>query len=353
MDDSRRRDHASRAGTAGEAGGRGDSTRRGFLRKAGLAAAAAAAAPGVSDLFRLAEAHAQTHEQLRTPFGPDDQRGAVNRITPQKVLEAIRLVKEGKVIDFGRTYEKGMPLFGNRVFSVLIPTTGGPFGDNKTTYHDEIATLQIGQVGTQFDGLGHIGIGDQWYGGRKTSDLIDVFAGSGSDGLKALGIHNCGPVVTRGVLVDVAGSKGVQQLDPKYQVTPTDLEGALQRARVDIRPGDVVVLHTGWGSLWMKDNETFNKQEPGIGVEAAKWLASKQAVVVGADSWAVEIVPNPDAKLAFPCHQELITRNGIYLHENCATERLVQNNVREFLYMFFPLKIKGGTGSIGAPIAIV
>ncbi len=323
-------------------------SRREFLATIGLAAAAAAAAPALLD---AAEARAQ--ETLRSPFGPDDQRGAANRITPAKVLEAIRLVKQGKVLDFGRVYEKAMPLFGNRTFALHTPTSGGPFGDNQTRYNDEILFTQLGQVGTQFDGLAHIGIGDTFYNNTKFSDMIDSSGAGGTDGFQKLGVHNVGPIVTRGLFLDVAGAKNMAMLPPKYEIGVADLEAALSKAKVDIRPGDVVYIHTGWGSLWMKDNATFNSGEPGIGMEAGKWLVSKQIVMCGADQWGIEVVPNPNPRLAFPVHQEFITRNGIYNHENCATEVLKANDVREFLLMFFPLKLKGATGSPGAPIAII
>jgi kynurenine formamidase len=304
--------------------------------------------------MRIDEALAQAAPaDLRSPFGPDDQRGAANRITPAKVLEAVRLVRQGKVLDFGRVYEKGMPVFGNRVFALFTPSTGGPFGDNKTTYNDEVVTAQIGQVGTQFDGLAHVGIGDTYYNNTKLSDMVDAGAAGGADGFKRLGVHNVGPIVTRGVLVDVAGYKGVATLAPRYEITAADLEGALLKSRLDIRPGDAVYIHTGWGALWMKDNATFIGSEPGIGVEAGRWLVSRQIVLCGSDNWAIEVVPNPNPRLAFPVHQEFIPRQGIYNHENCATEVIVQSEVREFLLMFAPLKLKGATGSPGAPIAVV
>ena len=324
-------------------------TRRDLLATLGLTVAGTVAAP-----TRLDAVLAQSQpEALRSPFGPDDQRGAANRITPAKVLEAIRLVKQGKVLDFGRVYERGMPLFGNRVFALYTPTSGGPFGDNQTRYNDELLTAQIGQVGTQFDGLAHIGIGDTFYNNTKLSDMVDSSAAGGTDGFKKLGVHNVGPIVTRGVLLDVAGYKATTMLPPRYEITAADLEGALQRARLDIRPGDAVYVHTGWGSLWMKDNATFTSGEPGIGVEAGRWLVSKQIVMCGSDNWGIEVIPNPNARLAFPVHQEFIPRNGIYNHENCATEVLLQNEVREFLLVFAPLKLKGATGSPGAPIAVV
>jgi kynurenine formamidase len=323
-------------------------SRRGLLARLGLALAGTAAP------LRLDEALAQSARgDLASPFGPDDQRGAAKRITPAKVLEAVKLVRQGKVLDFGRVYEKAMPLFGNRVFALYTPSAGGPFGDNKTTYNDEILTTQVGQVGTQFDGLAHVGIDGTFYNNTRLTDMLDPGAAGSSEGFRKLGVHNVGPIVTRGVFLDVAGYKGVPVLPPKYEITVADLEGAAQKARLEIRPADAVYFHTGWGSHWIKDNATFTAGEPGIGVEAGRWLVSKQIVLCGADNWAIEVVPNPNPRLSFPVHQDFIPRNGIYNHENCATEVLVQNDVREFLLMFMPLKIKGATGSPGAPVAVI
>jgi kynurenine formamidase len=112
------------------------------------------------------------------------------------------------------------------------------------------------------------------------------------------------------------------------------------------------VIHTGWGALWMKDNPRFVESSPGIGIAAAQFLADKEVVVVGADTWGVEVMPNPDSSLSAPVHQLLIARNGIYLHENLITDALARDSVYEFAYMFAPLRLKGATGSPGNPIAI-
>jgi len=112
------------------------------------------------------------------------------------------------------------------------------------------------------------------------------------------------------------------------------------------------LFHTGWGKHWINDNATFNSGCPGIGLEAAAWLIDKGVAVVGADTWPVEVVPNPDPDLAFPVHQELIPKNGIFIHENIATERLIDAGVSEFAYIFSPMPTKGATGSPGAPLAV-
>jgi kynurenine formamidase len=219
-------------------------------------------------------------------------------------------------------------------------------GKNQANYHDDIISGELTQIGTQFDGLGHLGIGELFYNGNKKSDFVTP------DGFKKLGVENVGPIVTRGVLIDVAKYKGVPRLSSPYAISVADLTGALQREKVEIHSGDVVLIHTGWGSLWMKDNATFNANSPGIGVPAGEWLASKEVVVVGSDNWGVEAFPNPDPNLTAPVHQLMLAKNGIYLHENLATEELARDNVYEFVYMFSPLRLKGATGSPGNPIAI-
>src|SRR5688572_3344250 len=144
-------------------------------------------------------------------WGADDQRGAANRITPAKVLEAVALIKKGSVYQLGRVYEAGMPMFASRHYSLRIPYVFGPNGTNQMTYHDEIISAEMGQVGTQFDGLGHIGIGDLFYNGNRRTDFARP------EGLTKLGIENVGPLITRGVLIDVARFKGVAQLQAGYE----------------------------------------------------------------------------------------------------------------------------------------
>ena len=135
-------------------------------------------------------------------------------------------------------------------------------------------------------------------------------------------------------------------------ITVKDVEAALKAANTSITPGDAVFFHTGHGLLWKKDNEAFIKGEPGIGVAVAEWLVKQKVVVVGADSWAVEVVPHEDPKTGFPCHNILLTRNGIYQHECLDLTDLAKDGVTEFAYIFSPLRLKGATGSPGNPIAV-
>lgn len=299
-----------------------------------LAAALLAATPAMAD-----EA---TKEEL----------GRSAMMTPQKVAEALSLVKNNEVLSLGRVYQAEMPLFGARAFAIRATAglAGGPVGKNQTIWMDDFLATEIGQVGTQFDGLAHIGVHIDdvatFYGGHTGADVF------GPTGVKALGIEKVKPFFTRGVLFDIAGLKG-QMLEGGTEITVADLEAALERQGVEPPgEGDVALIHTGWGSLWMEDNERFNGSAPGIGMEAGQWFVDRGVVIVGSDTWPVEVVPNPDAEQAFPVHQLFLPQNGIFIHENVATERLAEAGVNEFAYIYAPVPIKGATGSPGAPLAL-
>jgi kynurenine formamidase len=172
------------------------------------------------------------------------------------------------------------------------------------------------------------------------------------NGFSKLGIEHVGAIMTRGVLIDVAALKGVAVLPDTYEITVADLQGALARQKLTLQPGDAVIIHTGWGTLWGKDNARYQRVSPGVGTAAAEWLAKQDPMLVGADNTAVEISPNPDSQLAGPGHQILIVVNGIHLLENLRLDELAARRVYEFALIVEPLKIQGGTGSTVAPIAI-
>jgi kynurenine formamidase len=344
-------------------------SRRDFLRgavAAGVTAGMAAGSTGTAAAVDGAEAANQAQETPLGPrwwpsrWGPEDEAGASNRITPEKVLEAARLIRSGKIYELGRMYESGMPFFGSRIFQLRVPGTpsGGPVGNNRLVFHDEFVVSELGQVGTQFDGLGHIGVQisqtpfdhsqTRFYNGFTEAEVATP------NGLTKLGVEKVKPFFTRGILVDIAGFKG-GMLDVGVEISLADVRGALGRQRVDensIRPGDAVFVNTGWGSLWMKDNTRFNSGEPGIGLEVARWLADKQISLVGSDTWATEVVPNPNPDLVFIVHNELLTKHGIFNHENLDFGGLIADQAWEFVYVFAPMRIKGATGSPGRPIAL-
>lgn len=299
----------------------------------------------------VSHVHADGHAMLKSPYGEGDMAGASNLMTAQKAMEATALMKTGTVVSIGRTYERDMPLFGARVFAVRGTggLAGGPLGENNVIWMDDFLSTEIGQVGTQFDGLAHIGIGGEqnlFYGGTPAEEV------TGSYGVKKLGIEHVKPFFTRGILVDLVALKG-RSLEAGEEITADDIKAALEKqGTAPPGQGDVVLIHTGWGQHWITDNAKFNSGCPGIGLDAAKYLVESGIAIAGADTWPVEVVPNPNSKLAFPVHQELIVRNGIFIHENIATERLADAGVYEFAYIFNPMPTKGATGSPGAPLAV-
>ena len=265
---------------------------------------------------------------------------------PQTVLNAVKLIKTGEIIELAHVLGPNMAFFGTRRFDMHIKRTFMNDFSNRRGSNEEIMITEIGQVGTQFDGFAHQTHEDSWYNCFKVSE------NSTRSGFSKLGVHNVGALFTRGVLIDVAGYKGVEMLGDNYEITVEDLEGALKKQNVTLQPGDAVIIHTGWGKLYGKDNPRYVKTCPGIGVKAALWLASKDPLLIGADNWPVEVAPNPDKQLSLPVHQIMLVVNGMHLLENLKLDELASKGVSEFAFMMQPLKIQGGSGSTVSPIAV-
>jgi kynurenine formamidase len=317
------------------------------------------------------EGSAQTRDEgpwwPNSQWGAQDQRGASNWITPEKILQALRSVKTGEVYELGHVYERGMPLFGDRDFKLTIPAPSpGAIGENASVWHGDFFIGEIGQVGTQFDALAHVGtrvkledgsVEDVFYNGFTRDQILR------GNGLRALGVEKAGPIITRGFLLDIAGYKNVPTLSSRHEVTIEDVQGALARQGVEeseIEAGDAILFNYGWAVNW--DNppkynnadydDPENEGSPGIGIAVARWLAEREVSLVGADTCCVEVIPNPDKSLFHPVHQELITLHGIYLLENLDLRSLAADKAYRFLFIFNPLRLKGATGSPGRPLAI-
>lgn len=213
-------------------------------------------------------------------------------------------------------------------------------------------------MGTQFDGLGHIGVeagapGDKqemrWYNGFSAAEIENPY------GLKKLGTEKLHPIFARGILLDIAGARGVASMEKGKVITMNDVKAALKRQGMegfDFKEGDAVIFRTGWEKHWSNPAK-FNEGAPGIGMEVARWVAEVvRAGVTGGDTWPVEAVPNPDPNCAFCVHNFLQTRHGIVSQENMKLSELAGDGVYLFAYTYTPVPIKGAAGSIGAPIAI-
>ena len=310
--------------------------------------AAAAALLLVLPAASLAQSWKPTPESQRCPskWGAGDERGSANHMKPESVLKATRLIRTGEVFELGHVLGSTMPFFGTRRFDVHTKRTFMNPPSNRRGSNEELVVSEIGQVGTQFDGFAHQTHGDLMYNCFKVSEV------GTRGGFTKLGVEKVGMLMGRGVLIDVAGLKGVDILPDTYEITVADLEQALERQKISLQPGDAVLIRTGWSRLWGKDNARYVKSCPGVGVAAAEWLVKKDPMLVGSDNWPVEVSPNPDPQLSLPGHQIFLVINGVHLLENLNLEALAAKGVHEFAFMMQPLKIQGGSGSTVAPVAI-
>lgn len=323
-----------------------------------------------------ASAFAQTYDPLPgpSPYGPDDEAGASNTQTAERVRDAMKLVKTGKVYRLGHDYEADMPVFpgddGWHMTTRPVQVIGGQ-RINTERFEGEIV-----QLGTQFDALGHFGF---LPAGASDPDGVlyyNQFTGAeviGSDGLlDHLGVEKVKPLITRGVLLDVKRyANGGQTLAAGQEVTVAMLEQTAAAEKVDIRKGDVVLIVTGWEERWAMGTNGYylvngDLGEPGLGLPAAQWLTDRGVVCVGADNWGLDVAPPPPPPapgVLFAVHHHLLVKSGVFMQESMALAELAADlaadfqktpspNVYEFLYIFNPVPIKGASGSLGAPIAI-
>jgi kynurenine formamidase len=311
-------------------------------------------------LFAATAAQAQGQAQTQAPswtvpaenqrcpskWGAADERGSVNHQKAASVLNGAKLIKTGEVIELAHVLGPNMAFFGTRRFDVHTKRTFMNQFSNMRGSNEEIIITELGQVGTQFDGFAHQTHLNSWYNCVKVDENV------GRSGFNKFGIHNVGALFTRGVMIDVAGFKGVEMLGDTYEITVEDLEGALKKQNLTLQAGDAVLINTGWGKLYGKDNPRYVKSCPGIGVRAALWLASKDPMLIGSDNWPVEVAPNPDKQLSLPVHQIALVVNGIHLLENLKLDELAAKNVGEFAFIMQPLKIQGGSGSTVSPVAV-
>ena len=160
-------------------------------------------------------------------------------------------------------------------------------------------------------------------------------------------------VITRGVLVDIARYRGVTQMKEGEIITVEDIEGALTSQRVPVARGDVLLIHTGWGSLWDLDPTRYTRGEPGIGMDAARWLVDKRVAMTGADTWSYGAVPGEDPQRPFVVPQTLNAKHGLFIMENLDTSLLATERSYEFMFVLTHYNTRGSTAAWISPIAVV
>ncbi|MEZ5938289.1 MAG: cyclase family protein [Hyphomonadaceae bacterium] len=278
-----------------------------------------------------------------SPWGEEDTIGALNNLSPEIVAGAAKLVTAGKVYQLGVKTGPETPAYGSRVYSVER-TGGGDLtsnGSNRITSFDEKVSTSMG-IGTQIDGLAHLGVDSHAYNGIPYTELKNSFK---------LDLASIPPIVSRGVLIDMTKHFGKLQLDASDVFNSAEIKAAAKEQGVEIRKGDVVLFHTGWMDMSTDDPTAYRTSEPGIGEDGAIYLADLGVVAVGADNIALEHLP-AGKRPTFIVHQTLLAKRGVYILEAIDTRELAKDGAREFLFVAAPPRMEGTVQIIVNPVAI-
>ena len=283
-------------------------------------------------------------------WGEEDQIGNLNLITTKSILNAVGLVKEGKSYSLGITIDSTTPAFPPRSLSLQVVQPNQQHGRAafpNAIYNDDLFQGWFG-IGSQIDGLGHIGGSDgMYYNCNPASEIAFL------EGLTKLGIETIPPIITRGIILDMTAHLGVSHMEAGQMFTAEDVKAVAEKQGTPVKEGDVVLFHTGWTDAKLESApEEWVAAEPGMSEDVAEYLAGENVVAVGADTWGLDVVPPEHEARPFQGHVILLKENGIFILEVMNTGPLVRDNVFEFLFVLGQAKIRGAVQMIVNPIAI-
>lgn len=283
-------------------------------------------------------------------WGVDDEVGAVNLIGDEQCLDAVKLVREGRVVSLVQSLGPDTPVAAHRLgFGHFMDRSGSDYavGARRPAGFQfaEDTLLLPTHVGTHIDALCHVWYDDLLYNGHPGGSIRT------SSGAQRCGVAAIPPIVTRGVLFDLVGPQA-RRWSAGERVTRATLESFAESAGIEIRAGDVVLVRTGWFERVQEMRAEFFDGEPGLDVEAAEWLAECGAAVIGVDNYAIEAIPF-DPGTAFPVHQRLLRDFGIPLLEGVVLNELAAAERPEFLICALPLPLVGATASPLHPVAVL
>ena len=287
----------------------------------------------------------------KSKWGASDQIGALNNITKDNVMAASKLVKQGKSMRMGIETNTKTPAFAPRTYSVTIVRPGQDYegqslGNTKTNYHDDILQTWVG-IGTQLDGLGHIGIDNTYYNCTPGSEI------TGISGLKKFGIETVPAVATRAVLLDMTALMGKDIIPEGVAFNQPEIEAALKKqGNMKINKGDIVIFYTGWHKLLGVDDKRNGAAHPGLGVQGARYLANLGVAMVGSDTWGLEVVPFENEGQVFHVHQILLAEFGVFILENVVAEQAIKDKVYEGMITVGPHRTTGSVQAIVNPIFV-
>ncbi|HSZ41219.1 MAG TPA: cyclase family protein [Trebonia sp.] len=269
-------------------------------------------------------------------------------MTTSALLAAIGSGTE--IIELGQPLFTGMPSSPNHPgFRMTLARRHGDMTrpDGSSAANEVLITG--GHVGTHIDALAHVSYQGKLYGG------VDAARAQAGGQFTEHGAERIPPLVRRGVLLDVAGARGTDCLDPGYGITADDLAAAARKAGIEPGTGDVALVRTGWARNF-GDAARYLGQDsgvPGVTEEAARWLAERRVVAAGADTTAFEQIPPGAGHRLLPVHRVLLVEHGIYIMEHMNLEEAADRGLTEFVFVTASLRIVGGTGSPIRPFAVV
>ncbi|MEM7520287.1 MAG: cyclase family protein [Pseudomonadota bacterium] len=285
-------------------------------------------------------------------WGADDTIGSANLVTPERTLEAAKLIKQGKSLPLGITIGPDTPAFPPRTLSLQVVQPNQQGGQKLSgfgyegNYNDDLLQTWIG-IGSQLDGLGHLGENGKYYNCLDEKEISVI------TGLTKLGTHAVPPLVGRGVVLDMAGQAGVEMLEPGQNFGSEEIKAAAAAQNVEIGEGDIVIFYTGWtDGMLEKSPQLWGQVEPGLTNEGAVYMASLNPIAVGADTWGLEAVPPAEGDKVFYGHVTLLKDHGIYILETMNVGPLVAEGVSEFMFVLGQPRIRGTVQAMINPVAL-
>ena len=241
-------------------------------------------------------------------WGQDDEIGSANLITPEHILMSAKLIKQGKTKNLGITIDSSTPAFEPRTLSLQIIQPGQEYGrpafPNGFVYNDDVFQGWFG-IGSQIDGLAHVGINGEFYNCNKGVDFVHT------TGVARLGIEKIPPIVGRAVVLDIAGHFEVSHLEGGQYFSTEDVVAIAKKQNTPIGKGDIVLFYTGWTDhMLTADPKQWGSVEPGMAEDVATYLADPDVLAVGADTWGVDVVPPEKEGRPFQGHITLIKENA-------------------------------------------
>ena len=297
-------------------------------------------------------------EVATSPWGPDDQRGALNRMSPESQGAILAHADGTRIYDLSVDYFVGMPSFqaaGDPSYQMFMShTPSGTVVDNLNGVGDEInkhvcysgdVVFFYTHTGTHIDAFCHFGVNGMTYNNAVVAENL------GSRSWYRNGAEQIPPIVARGVLLDIAGLRGEECLPDSYGITQEDCERALERQEVELGEGDVALVRTGRMRYW-PDGSRVMGNPPGMSLDGARWITGQGIILIGADQECVEVGPSEQEDNWLPGHCHFLAEAGVPMMELLNLEQLAQDGVYEFCFIGAPIRLRGATGSPLRPLAM-